>query len=102
MRAAKNIPAITTSIFIIRLRANPIKKPAMQPKPIVLKNGIKLFAISTIIIFYSTFYQDSFQSPFEYAYSLEYRTPLVDLGIVDLGKVIPSFTVLLAYGSIHN
>src|SRR6187200_2392469 len=55
-RAAKNTPAITASIFIIRFNINPIKKPTIPPKPIVLTNGIMLLSIPLIFFAISSFF----------------------------------------------
>src|SRR6266513_1609344 len=80
-RAAKNTPAITASIFIIRFNINPIKKPTMPPKPIVLTNGIMLLSMPLIFFIYSFFgywlylyyyYQDIFQLLSEYTCSWGY------------------------------
>jgi hypothetical protein len=55
-RAAKNTPAITASIFIIRFIVKPIKKPAIPPKPIVLTNGMVLLSMPLIFLFPPTFF----------------------------------------------
>src|SRR6187200_29248 len=79
---AKNTPAITANIFIIRFNANPTKKPTMPPKPTVLTNGIMLLSMLLIFFIFSFFgywlylyyyYQDIFRSPSEYTCSQEYR-----------------------------
>jgi hypothetical protein len=51
-RAAKNIPATIASIFIMYLIAKPMRKPAIPPKPTLVKRGVKLFVVSAIIYYY--------------------------------------------------
>jgi hypothetical protein len=51
-RAAKNIPATIASIFIMYLIARPMRKPAIPPKPTLVKRGVKLFVVSAIIYYY--------------------------------------------------
>jgi len=108
--------AITASIFIIRFNANPIKKPIIPPKPIVLTNGIILLSMPLIFLYYFLLFLAaatllsvlSISLLLPRYLSIARRIYLL-LGIsprfwsifciIDLGKVIPSFMVIFILGA---